>query len=193
MRKLFLLLKESPWSLIGSIASGIGISLALIVQFGQTTAETEIRQIRSEIVIHEYKELNKKLETRIAKIEDSLPIPDNLLQQSAFSGKLKEVESKIEKVEQSTLALRQAVNPLKPEEVLTIARLTDEIVALKKDYTELKNTTRKDQDSFEQSMLREAKSSNQSTMLILVVLIPLVLNFLYTVWKDLKETNKEKP
>ena len=41
--------------------------------------------------------------------------------------------------------------------------------------------------NFEDYILREKESSNRATNLILVVIIPLVLNFLYTVWKDFKK------
>jgi hypothetical protein len=40
------------------------------------------------------------------------------------------------------------------------------------------------QKIFQESILREIKSSNDSTTLILVVLVPLVLNFLYILWID---------
>lgn len=105
---------------------------------------------------------------------------------------LQNLEGKIEKVSQQTLALRQALNPLKPEEVLTIARLTDEVTKLSKGFDNLSQQLSQNQKEFRESVLRELKSSNDSTNLILVVLIPLVLNFLYTIWKDLRSEKKQK-
>lgn len=45
----------------------------------------------------------------------------------------KDLENKITIAQQQTLGLRQAINPSKPEEILTIARLTDELKTLRKE------------------------------------------------------------
>jgi len=101
------------------------------------------------------------------------------------------LSEKIIAVENQTIGLRQAINPIKPDEILRIARLKDEVVSLKKNMADLENSITKQQKVFQDSVLREIKSSSDSTTLILVVLLPLVLNFLYTVWKDLRVASKE--
>lgn len=85
--------------------------------------------------------------------------------------------------------LRQSINPINPDEVLTIVRLKDEIVDLKEDLVSYKEKMDNQQSEFRDFILREKETSNRATNLILVVLIPLVINFLYTVWKDLKKSD----
>ncbi len=96
---------------------------------------------------------------------------------------------RIDKLEISTTALRQSINPINPDEILTIARLKDEILELKNTVLMLDENLLIRQQNFEESIKREISSSNNSTTLILVVLIPLVFNFLYSVWKDFKKDN----
>lgn len=103
-----------------------------------------------------------------------------------------QIESNIERQNEITTALRQAINPLNPDEVLTIARLKDGISDINKRITELENNINVRQQYFEDSIKREMASSNNSTTLIIVVLIPLILNFLYTLWKDFRKPDKEK-
>ena len=103
-----------------------------------------------------------------------------------------QIESNLERQSEITTALRQAINPLNPDEVLTIARLKDGISDINKRISELENNINVRQQYFEDSIKREMASSNNSTTLILVVLIPLVLNFLYTLWKDYRKPDKEK-
>ncbi len=88
--------------------------------------------------------------------------------------------------------LRQAINPSNPEEILTIARLKDEIITQKQDLINFKQSILEKQEQFIGYILREKESSNRGNNLIMVVLIPLVLNFLYTVWKDMKKDKKEE-
>ncbi|HCE1777954.1 TPA: hypothetical protein NG563_004716 [Vibrio parahaemolyticus] len=106
--------------------------------------------------------------------------------------KLTNLATKIENVSDQTIGLRQAINPTKPDEVLKIARLTDEVKSLRTELTKIEKNVAAQQKAFQDSIIRELKSSNDSTTLILVVLLPLVLNFLYTVWKDFKVSAQEK-
>jgi len=106
--------------------------------------------------------------------------------------RLTALQDSINKQSEITTSLRQAIDPLKPDEVLTIVRLKDQIVDLNKDLKNLEESQKDRQQTFEDSIKRETSSSNQSTTLILVVLIPLVLNFVYTVWKDFRKSDKDK-
>ena len=114
----------------------------------------------------------------------------------AINTKLGRLETRIEEVSDQTLGLRQAINPTKPDEVLKIARITDEINSLKNKLKSAEKNIVEQQKIFQESILREMKASNDSTTLILMVLFPLVMNFLYTVWKDIKDkkliTNQNK-
>lgn len=106
--------------------------------------------------------------------------------------RISKIEIEFKKQTEITTSLRQAINPIKPDEILTIARLKDEIVELNKNVSTLNDNLKIRQDNFEDSIKREISTSNNSTTLILVVLIPLVLNFLYTVWKDFKKPDKKE-
>jgi hypothetical protein len=99
---------------------------------------------------------------------------------------LRALEHRINEMEETTLGLRQAMNPMAPDELLTIARLGDEVRSLRADYVKLEEALVQDLGSFQQSVQRELQSANSSANLILVVLVPLAFNFLYTIWKDMR-------
>ncbi|SHN27242.1 hypothetical protein [Mucilaginibacter sp. OK098] len=101
--------------------------------------------------------------------------------------KFEQLEAEIYKLNQSTIGLRQAINPFKPDEVLTIARLKDEVNKIRDQVNGLTSQNATRQQIFEDSVKRELDSADKNTYLVLAVLIPLVLNFLYTVWKDNKK------
>ena len=63
---------------------------------------------------------------------------------------------------------------------------------MRRDIEDLDSKLSSQQKSFQDSILRELKSSSNSTTLILVVLVPLVLNFLYSVWKDFRAGRSEE-
>lgn len=130
-------------------------------------------------------EMKKLLNNKLAEIPKSVEL-------ASLDQKFKNIDDKIAEVKEQTIGLRQAINPLKPEEILTIARLTDDVKTIRKDLEGLESNISAKQKEFKDSILRELKSSGESTILILVVLIPLVLNFLYTVWKDYKSDKNEK-
>ena len=86
--------------------------------------------------------------------------------------------------------LRQSINPINPNEILTIARLKDEVIEIKENFSSYKERVDGQQAEFRDYILREKETSNRSTNLILVVLVPLVINFLYTVWKDFRKKDE---
>ncbi|MDI5891806.1 hypothetical protein [Halomonas rhizosphaerae] len=133
--------------------------------------------------------LQQQIEKLVQKSVAELPLEASA---SVVEVRLKKIDERIEAVSDQTLALRQAINPVKPDDILTIARLTDEVKSLRVDFEQLGTTLSAQQQGFQESILRELKSSNDSTRLVLAVLIPLVLNFLYTLWKDLRSEKKEK-
>jgi len=95
--------------------------------------------------------------------------------------KIFELENRVKEQDTTILGLRQALNPFKPDEVLTIARIKDEVNKLKDANSSLTNQDLTRQQNFEDSIKRELDNSSKNSYLILAVLIPLVLNFLYTV------------
>ncbi|HFG2075559.1 TPA: hypothetical protein ACGF30_001721 [Vibrio cholerae] len=148
----------------------------------------KLREIQNKVEL-------EMLQSQLAKLVDgkiaSIP-PTEKSEFVVINQKITNLEAKIENINAQTIGLRQAINPTKPDEILTIARLTDEVKFLKTDLDKIEKNMVAQQKAFQDSILRELKSSNDSTTLILVVLLPLVLNFLYTVWKDFKVSAQKK-
>lgn len=160
--------------------------------------------VEHDSLILEQKKLQKKftdLKTRLLLYEyysDSTVVDsknklfEEISELKNITPKLQLLDDKISNLNNSLNALRQSINPLKPEEVLTIVRLQDEVKFIKESIEETKNKLENDQHNFERAIIRELEASNRSTNLILVVLIPLVSNFLYSVWRDRREEKIKK-
>ncbi len=168
---------------------------AIIIAFtGLSTYTYELLNQRSEknqeyislfdtqITDQVFEDMGNKLSARIAEMEANPKLYD----QFAYKSRFEELEKQIKEVDEKTLAVRQAINPLKPDEILTIARLTDTITNLKEDFKDLSTQVKLDQKSFKESMLREMQSSNNIFLAILVVLIPLVGNLIHSGYKNIK-------
>lgn len=107
-----------------------------------------------------------------------------------MNDRIETIENKFQDLAESHYNLKRSLKPTEIEDLLTIPRLQDEVKIISEKLEDLESELARRQTSFETSIRAESKSSNQSTNLILVVLIPLIINFLYTVWKDLKEHKK---
>jgi uncharacterized protein (UPF0335 family) len=177
-------------AIVGAVVSIVAGILAIYIQLG--SRQGTIRLNLNEGPMTGLEELSKRLKSElIPEISKEILAQANSTTPIFAAEKLAALENRIEAVDNQTLALRQAINPTKPDEVLTIARLTDEIKDIREDFSDVRKQLESQQQSFQSSILRELKSSNDSTTLILVVLVPLILNFLYTVWKDLKSVRSK--
>ena len=169
--------------------------VTIIAMFGAFYQQVRTRDLammsREAIYVSEIrsKELQLKIQDLLEQSVASLPTKAT---DAAIEVKLGKLDDKIEAVDQKTLALRQAINPLKPDEILTIARLTDEVKELRNDFVDLKKSLSAQQTGFEKSILRETKSSADASRWLFVVLIPLLVNFFYTVWRDFRSERKDK-
>jgi len=181
---------NKKWLELFAVATAIvGTTVGIFWQF----SVRHVRDTEAELTILENRgqledlraNLNEIINKRISEA------PRTNVDAASLDVRFEDLDKKIASVRAETLAVRQAINPLKPDEVLTIARLTDEIKLLEKDFENLKQGLSTQQKDFQDSVVREIKVSSDSTSLILVVLIPLVLNFLYTVWKDFKKSREE--
>jgi hypothetical protein len=179
--------QKTQWiAIIGVLTSLVAGVMAFYIQFvgRQYAIEAKLHDATR----YELKDLSDRLKAEIIpEIKKEMVSQANNSSSIVAAEKFASIEKRIDEVDSKTLGLRQAINPIKPDEVLTIARLTDEVKSIRKDFKDLQSQIRVQQQSFESSILREFKSSNDSTTLILVVLVPLILNFLYTVWKDIKK------
>jgi len=145
-----------------------------------------------------YKNTNQLQEDLLKKIqqaEENIKIYSEISPETVsgvnFNVRLSELKQEIKAVKSESLAIRQAINPINPEEILTIARLTDEIRSLKKELVEFKDTSIQNQKSFEVQILRELDSSHKWLNLILLLIAPIVLQFLITLWSGVTASKKE--
>lgn len=103
------------------------------------------------------------------------------------------LEMEFEHLQEVQQGLRQALNPISPEEVLTIARLNDEVKRLSGSLQRSLDDLAEDQEEFQTAVRREIDASDKTLNLVLVVLVPLVLNLLYSFWQDRRrEVRAEK-
>ena len=181
-------MRKKWFELVAVAIALVGTSIGFWVQFSQRR-ERDLNALTAMYTLKENEDQLKKLQANIDEIVSKKisEAPRISVDAASLDARFKDIDKKITSVGEQTLAVRQAINPLKPDEVLTIARLTDEVKALDKDFGDLKQELSAQQKDFQESVVREIKVSSDSTGLILVVLIPLVLNFLYTVWKDFRK------
>lgn len=185
------------------ILTVLAVSFSLFVKMKEERLKDSFSEIKQKQLNDELSILKTKIHS-LASARDSvfnliikndtlnLGQVDSSEHQRILDSRISKIENEFQKQVEITTSLRQAINPIKPEEILTIARLKDEIVELNKNVSTLNDNLKIRQDNFEDSIKREISTSNNSTTLILVVLIPLVLNFLYTVWKDFKKPDKKE-
>jgi len=108
-----------------------------------------------------------------------------------FDNKLDSINVKLSQLKELSIGLRQSINPENPEEILTIARLNDGLKLLVDNQKTSNEHIKETYESFEKSILRELKSSSNYQTLMLTMLIPLIVNFLLTLWKDKNKKTEE--
>lgn len=171
----------------------LAMTMALYFQFSKLKETKTIRKVEYvgdelQSRILEVSEKQKEIELALSsKVFQSPPATKDF---HAVEIKLKDLEGKIAKINDEIMGLRQAINPLNPDEILTIARLKDSINNLSTNLQKLEVNIAKGQEEFRKSVLRELDASGKAMNLVLIVLIPLVLNLLYSIWKDRKEIKK---
>ena len=123
-------------------------------------------------------------------IEQRFDIPKKDLELRGLSAEISEFRGRIDQIAESTLALRQAINPKNPEEILTIARLTDQLQSVERKIEKLDDELAKRHIAFTRGVTRELDATSRATNLLMVALIPLVLNLAYQIWKDRRMPKK---
>ncbi len=185
--------KEHFFQVFAALLSIVAATWAVYIQFVEVRNAQLIDRVIAEKQLHESQRDLQEIQRKLMDVvDDKLTLSKEELTKLSITNELNDFNSRLDDLTKKTLALRQAINPLKPDEVLTIARLTDEVKALQGEFETLEKATSEKHKEFSASILRELKSSNDATNLILVVLIPLLLNFLYTVWKDFKSERKDE-
>ena len=113
--------------------------------------------------------------TRAKSLEDIKPIVE-----------IENLRTEVNDLKHMTLGLRQAINPENPEEILTIARLSDQVKTTKERFDRLEHDLDKKYGEFVAIVTRELDRVGNSTILIVVALIPLLLGWGFTAWKSWK-------
>ena len=124
-----------------------------------------------------------KIDT-VVRLDDSSRVYEEIIRLRIT---LSSMSDSIKKNSESYLALRQSLNPINPDEVLTIARIMDEVKKLNERQNNFEKRVEDNLRSVSQNVLYRAESSDKTTNIILLVLVPIIINFLYTVWKDYKK------
>lgn len=183
--------------------SGVAVAVAgTLIAVYFNFYEMQDRQLENRVRLEE---LSHTSEARLASIQDRLERIIRVevsrhftaLDQLPHGGdpevraKLTSLETELQQLKDSYLGLRQAIDPLQPEEVLTIARLGDEVARLSEEIDELSNDLAGDQSAFQTAVRRELDASDKTLSVVLVVLIPLVLNLLYSFWQDRRKDQKQ--
>ncbi len=95
-------------------------------------------------------------------------------------GKLKH---ELSDVKDMTVGLRQAINPDKPEEILTLARLSDKITRIAENFENLQKTQTEKYLIFTDGIKREVDSVRNTRTVILVALASIVVGVAYSIFK----------
>lgn len=183
---------ESIFRKFTAVIAGIGLAAAIasqITSIYESKQEELLLQERafqmrkfSDSMIQKINKQNELIRAKIAELTK-----ENLPKDVYLNQKLEEIDSRLSTVEEQTKGLRQAINPLNPEEILTIARLNDALNAVHEKQLNLTETTEDKFDNFKASVIRELDASSKSINWLFLVLIPVVMNLLYSIWKDNKE------
>ena len=188
------------------------IFIALIAAFSFTFA---IYSRLSNVRLNEYKistgsysinDLEKEiaaLKLNIKKLSNQKVIKDNT---NVIKDNTKKVEYnkenqkifesfnlKLTELNEQVTGLRQAIDPIKPEEVLTIVRLKDTVELIILQVNKLEKELDKKHENFKSAVIRELDASTRATNWLFVVLVPVVLNLLYSIWKDRKDSKDKTP
>ena len=155
---------------------------------------SKITLLEQEIMGGKYREtILQEIDVRLeALIESKLDVPVESLEAKKVLTEVDKLRADVNDVKGMTEGLRQAINPSKPEEVLTIARLSDQVRATKQNVERLETDLKEKHIALRGSVARELDATSNATNLIIVALIPLILNLGYSIWKDRKSFLKEK-
>ena len=156
---------------------------------GESTIQLESRIAEERKSYQEIQEQIKKNLELVREFALTYQSYDSL-SASDFKFILIDLDEKIDKLNEQTLSLRQAINPLNPDEVLTIARLKDVINSVDQKQIKLETDLENRFEDFRNSVIRELETLNKVIgwlFIVFIPLIPAILSFLYIIWRDRKE------
>ena len=200
LRKKRIMDRNFNRKLLFQILASLYILGALIIAFrtfyrSNYTSQKEDSLIYQNKVVQMQKNLLKTFDKQLSELKKAEALISRSKDTTATLQLFKKVDSitfRLNEVQKFNIALRQAINPLKPDEVLTIARLQDEIKYLTKTNKDLEIKLESKEKSFEDSVKRELDASSKGFYAVIAILIPLAFNFLYTIWKDKRNVISSK-
>lgn len=109
--------------------------------------------------------------------------------------RLKLLELRVDSISKKTTVIKNALNPTEADQMLIIPRLNDQVISVKTEFERMEKYIDKEMKLYRDTIIREVDSLSRTTNLIVFAIIPLVVNVLYSMWRDHKNnaiTRKER-
>ncbi|MEM1202945.1 MAG: hypothetical protein AAGN66_06925 [Acidobacteriota bacterium] len=143
-------------------------------------AQLEISKARSEHDRRVVRALRRQLEEKLVTVSEP-----GINADASESGTGSELEARLDRLSSEVETLRGALDPTK-EEVLTVLRLKDRIIELEEEREEFEDQMMDRYKELSASMEARVKVASDSVKWLLLVVIPLVINLVYSIWKDVR-------
>lgn len=133
------------FQIVAAIIAAIA-TVAVFVQSTSTRQNSLRRQLEQQDIIIDKTavELGELLDRYEAISNENIELKNELAiltlpnsDDAQTEGQVQIFESRLQKLENATTALRQSINPIEPDEILTIARLKDKIVYLQEKFQQI--------------------------------------------------------
>lgn len=129
----------------------------------------------------EFKQLIKKIDS-ITKTE---------LSNVQISLEFEKLNNELLNLDDNLNELKRSLNPDKIEDILLISRMQDRLIQVQQNQKLQFESIIARMENFQSSVIAQTESQKTSVNFLLIVLIPLILNASYTIWKDYKKEKEE--
>lgn len=182
---------QKRWEIVGSLVSAIGAAVAISMLFPQVMssigANSSISLNSSGTPPRKVTSFEKRVSELIDTVDDLQARTEALIEANKrlpaeSASKIADLESEVSALSDQTLGLRQAINPSAPEEILTIARLGDQLDQVSRQQLEISNQVEKQLITLKDDMQSEIDRMSAFQLAILAVILPLVFSFIASHW-----------
>lgn len=97
---------------------------------------------------------------------------------------LRSIQTDLSTIDERQTALTQAISPTNPEEILTIARLTDAVNLLAERIDRQDEELERKQQEFRESVIRELEKDDTLLLALIPVILLVLLKFIIDAWRD---------
>lgn len=188
-------MKPNRWMSV--LVATIGILAAAAGLFGYTLKDSVIVGLFGkppESQWDSYSRQLAELSVKLAELENQTQAIQATTKElpAETAAKVAALEKSVDSLSTQTIGLRQAINPTNPEEILTIARLGDQISSISAQQRELSSTVDK-----QLSVLRQDMQSNLTWMTtfqigIFTTILPLFFSFVSGGFRSSRNTSREE-